>query len=61
MTQAQAPSIETTLDEAFKVPAGWEMGSGTEMTPGGEWDNMMRNMNWEGTETGTGMTPRFDQ
>ena len=58
--QAQSKSIETTLDEAFKVPVGWDIGGagGTGMTPGGEWENVMRNMNWE--SMGTGMTPKFD-
>lgn len=60
-TQQQAKSIPSTLDEAFKVPAGWELGSGTGstpsftgMTPGGEWDKMIQSMNWEST----GMTPQ---
>ena len=59
-TQSHANSIATTLDEAFKVPPGWDMNATgttpgfTGMTPSGEWENMIRNMNWEGT----GMTPK---
>lgn len=60
-TQQQAQSISTTMEESFKVPPGWDMGSGTGttpgltgMTPGGEWEKMMQSMGWEGT----GMTPR---
>ena len=59
-TAAGATTIEATIENSFKVPPGWESGTGltpgfTGMTPNSaEWEKMMQGIGWEGT----GMTPK---